>query len=216
MDDKMQAKVCKHLKSGKLYAKLAVAIDCTNATNGRHMAVYAPMAGDPALYVRDVGEFAEKFSAMDQLASSITLSGQGLNFKYPLFDLLPGLLARVEAIHGPMIPALVEETIVEAMKDDSLPGSVIYQLQALCGFVERMRDVGLFLPMVVKIQRPLSSNVENPGYLVYNEDRSLMEEMSGDAFSEYFEEGDLKIYAYARLWADGTFQVVCRVEAQPW
>lgn len=54
--------VARHLKTGKLYKVIGEAVDCTNATDGRHMVIYQR---DEMVFVREASEFMEKFEAVD-------------------------------------------------------------------------------------------------------------------------------------------------------
>lgn len=62
-----------HLKTGKLYLRLALALDCTNTRGGheagRRMAVYLP-ARLTAVYVRDSGEFGAGFRPVPVLEAA--------------------------------------------------------------------------------------------------------------------------------------------------
>jgi hypothetical protein len=74
--------------------------------------------------------------------------------------------------------------------------------------------------MILKIQKPLSGNVEPPEILVYNEDRSVTEsipmswfdihELFGDDVKQYWD-GDI-------IEANGTKNIELhkQVKAQPW
>lgn len=91
-------------------------------------------------------------------------------------------------------------------------------------FIASMEEAKLFLPMVLKVQRPLSSNA--PGFdtdpdkkkvcLIYNEDRSVCETMFIDDGALVWMGEDPKMYVTSRLWGDGTLQLIARIEAQPW
>lgn len=51
-----------HHKSGRRYLLLAFAIDCTNARNGKEVAIYCPDDNEHTIYVRELDEFNAKFS----------------------------------------------------------------------------------------------------------------------------------------------------------
>lgn len=55
-----------HNKTGEVYVLKDIVIDCTNATNGRPMALYKRLLGSPSdvahLFVRELREFEEKFT----------------------------------------------------------------------------------------------------------------------------------------------------------
>lgn len=87
-------------------------------------------------------------------------------------------------------------------------------------FYHTMAEAKFFTPLVLKVQRPLSTNdpemMEPGACMAYNEDRSLLQHLTLDADAmEWFEE-DFKMYVDCRLWIDGTLQVLRRIEEQPW
>ena len=55
-----------HDKTGEVYILKNIVTDCTNATNGRFMALYRRLIGSPSevahLFVRELREFEEKFT----------------------------------------------------------------------------------------------------------------------------------------------------------
>lgn len=51
----------RHLKTGNLYRLLTVAVDCTNALNGRSVAIYCPDDNEHSIYVRELEEFESRF-----------------------------------------------------------------------------------------------------------------------------------------------------------
>lgn len=58
----------KHIKSGRVYTFIAVAIDGTNATDGRQMVIYYGPTRDGTLcglFVREYTEFHEKFKVIN-------------------------------------------------------------------------------------------------------------------------------------------------------
>lgn len=55
----------RHLKSGRLYHKVGVAIDATNATEGRTMVIYCREDDPRAFFVREHEEFMKKFERVD-------------------------------------------------------------------------------------------------------------------------------------------------------
>lgn len=121
----------------------------------------------------------------------------------PLLDLLKGAVALMdETIHTltPLVPLEHAEP-----------------LKLIRGFLTDMSEAGVAETMIIKVQRPLTSNMETPPYLVYNEDRSLMDHVTLEdpAIIDWFE-GDPKMYVEARLWIDGTLQLLRRVEEQDW
>jgi len=54
----------RHIKTGKIYRKFNIElIDATNATDGRHMALYQNANGD--MFTRELTEFFAKFEPCD-------------------------------------------------------------------------------------------------------------------------------------------------------
>lgn len=121
----------------------------------------------------------------------------------PLLDILKGAVANLENAKSCLISLNPEQQAAT--------------LGSVSTFLHTLHEVGVAELLIVKIQAPLSSNVENPGYLIYNEDRSLMDQvvLEDPAIIEWFS-GDPKMYVEARLWIDGTLQLMRRVEEQDW
>ena len=55
----------RHNKTGNIYASFGTVKDCTNATEGRELVLYA-MPGCTQWYARERAEFEEKFSHVPQ------------------------------------------------------------------------------------------------------------------------------------------------------
>ena len=53
-----------HKKTGKIYLLLATGIDCTNSRHGAAVAVYCPDDDQNTIYVRDLNEFEDRFTAL--------------------------------------------------------------------------------------------------------------------------------------------------------
>lgn len=84
-------------------------------------------------------------------------------------------------------------------------------------FIEEMAVAKLYEPMILKVQRPITTNDPDNQLLMYNEDRSLMEQMVFDDPNLYSWFGDdYKMYVKARLWVSGQLQLIKRVENQSW
>lgn len=84
-------------------------------------------------------------------------------------------------------------------------------------FVEEMAVAKLYEPMMLKVQRPIATNGPDKQLLIYNEDRSLQEQMVFDDPNLYSWFGDdYKMYVSARLWCNGQLQLIAREEDQPW
>lgn len=91
-------------------------------------------------------------------------------------------------------------------------------------FIATMEEAKLFASLTLKIQRPLTSN--DPDFdtdpkkkkvcLVYTENMEINETMFIDDFAFNWMGEDLKMYVSARLWGDGTLQLIERIGEQPW
>lgn len=211
----MEPKLFANIKTGKLYGALTQVTDATNSCPKEEQikTLYIGLEDDD-LFVRDSKEFKEKFKPALDFSNAPILDRQLLGIKYPMIDFICGFVAKVEAVDGPLILS-EQQAYLDLLKpeEEALGTSML----SLLGSVIEMEAAGFFKPLLVKIQRPITSNMESPPCLVYNEDRTFMHEMAMDSgIMDFFEEGDLKIYAHARLWANGTFQVVCTTEAQDW
>lgn len=68
---------------------------------------------------------------------------------------------------------------------------------------------------IFKIQRPLSSSIGAPQYLVYNEDRSVLFEAPAKAAHHLFKHGELKIYVEGS-YRSGELIGAVRVPNQDW
>lgn len=116
----------------------------------------------------------------------------------PLLAVLQGLVCHVDAM-AEHLPFATPEA--EAAKE----------------YVESMGANGFYEGMIVKMQLPLHSTEPGGGLcLVYNQDRSLLTELVVDSTVLSLFDRDVKIFAFSRLWLDGTFQVVRRVGEQGW
>jgi hypothetical protein len=71
------------------------------------------------------------------------------------------------------------------------------------------------MDMIIKIQRPLSTNEINPMALLYNKDRSFEHMLPYADLAQYFIDGDLKVYHIATLEGDD-FRIGDRVDDQNW
>lgn len=214
----METRFFANKKTQHLYALLAPVLNATNdcPEEKKALNLYVDLSS-PDLYVREVAEFKDKFEPSSEAPPEAILQRQITGCKYPLLDILCGFVAKMERISGPLIPAVQEEYLkILTESGDAEDAEVVSNLTEAMLSVSTMEAAGLFQTMLVKIQRPLSSNVENPGCLVYNEERTFLSELSMDSGIMDLFNDELKIYAYARLWADGTFQVVCPVDEQPW
>lgn len=195
-------------KNREPYLAQGTVVNATNSANGSPMMLYQSLK-DGALYVRDLMEFGVKFSSTDVAMSEI-ISRQA-SPHLPLLSVLQGLVTRFDGVLD-FLQGIADQ---ESPEEPELP-VLLNVLDDHRSFLDELALAGLFTPLVVKVQRPLASNTPNPGFLVYNEDRSLMEELAMDpAIIEWFGD-DLKMYAKVRLWVDGTLQMVCRVEDLPW
>ena len=70
--------------------------------------------------------------------------------------------------------------------------------------------------MIVKIQRPLGSNEENPPALVYNESHSFETMIPMAALEHLFGQANPEVIYHKAKRIKGGLQIGKRVAAQPW
>lgn len=131
--------------------------------------------------------------------------------KNPLISILQGMTVVLEDTLG------VLEDVNETPELAGTQSIDAWLLEAHA-FIDELAVSGLFEPMILKVQRPISTNA--PEYmeqiLVYNEDRSLMEQLKVDETLMSMFGDDFKMYCKARLWVDGVLQLTARCEEQEW
>lgn len=122
----------------------------------------------------------------------------------PLLDLLKGAVAHMDT------------TIMNAGKylTEDTRSDVLGNMPA---FLDSLLECGVSQAMVVKVQAPLAGNHPEVLYLIYNEERDLMDHVRLDdpAIVGWFN-GEPKMYCNARLWIDGTLQLLHRTTEQDW
>lgn len=200
--------VYKHTKTGNLYFVRGTAVDATNARSGNKVVQYQSLH-DGAEYVRDEAEFLSKFT-MFQHDPNETLARQGLK-QNALLPILIGTMAHYDdacARVETCLPLCNGDNYEEAELDEFFGRREEFELE--------MATAGLFRPFILKVQVPLASNQDNPPCLVYDESRTLMTELHIDPSGLLWLQGDPKMYVKARLWLDGTMQLVERVEDREW
>lgn len=70
---------------------------------------------------------------------------------------------------------------------------------------------------IFKIQRPLATNApEHPGFLIYNEDRSIQEIIPYEFLSHVWPGDRLKIYVLGRMDEKGQLFIEEVVDEQDW
>lgn len=203
--------IFKHNSTGEL-----VQLSATVPMDGSDVKVcvfmpLGPLKGSMPLIALPEGEFKARYSLMKMDMSVI--QNQGLSFD-PLLSILQGAVAWMDL--GRAASGATDATSVDK--------SVMFNLWAseVEAYLLEMGVAGLFLPMVVKIQRPVARYLSNAKQeekdvcLVYNQDQSFLQELELDSRAMSMFGDSYKIYATARLWVDGTFQVVEVVDAQPW
>ena len=128
----------------------------------------------------------------------------------PLLSLLQRAVAHLDS----MLDLMAEFNVDD--KGEVLSSMVAEFCDEQQAFIEELAVAKLFEPMILKVQRPLATNDPTPHVLVYNEDRSVMEQMSlaDPSLYEWFGD-DFKMYVDARLWADGCLQLVARRFEEP-
>ena len=61
-------KIWKNNKNGNLYGVINTVINATNANDGQVMVLYTSLSKTPtSLYVRECGEFIQKFTKMEEI-----------------------------------------------------------------------------------------------------------------------------------------------------
>ena len=106
------------------------------------------------------------------------------------------------------------------MMDTLLEAPVVSEEQVLRyhQYVAALEKAGLLKGMIIKVQQALYP--QGGPILIYNEDRSVMEQFDHDPESPLakgFEQAKAhKYYAHARYWADGRLQLVRAEDDQPW
>lgn len=204
--------------SKKLYSVLGNVVDTTITCpeEQRPKTLYMDLE-DTSLCVRSTSELKAFFSPALEETPSEVLERQSLNIKYPLLDIILGLVANLDESLVPMVPEICDGYLTYlADCSDHDPGYIASVKNALAT-VTGLEKAGLFRSLVVKIQIPLETNAVTPACLVYTEDRSFshLMAMSPDIIALAGE--DSKVYAHARLWVNGVFQVVCATEEDlPW
>lgn len=137
--------------------------------------------------------------------------------KNPLLSILTGIAARLDDA-----TAIISDVSEDAKEDGAKDlGEFLDQVVTSNGeFFKSLEDAGLFLPLVLKVQVPLSTNdpdmLEPGACLAYNKERTLVEHLTLPPETMEWFEGDPKMYVRCRLWIDGTLQVMTRIEDQPW
>lgn len=70
--------------------------------------------------------------------------------------------------------------------------------------------------MIVKVQRPLMCVGEGPTALIYNEDRSYVDQPGwSEMFEQLFDDGELKVYWNAEI-VDDTLVFLNKVKPREW
>ena len=66
-----------HNKTGKTYLLLATGVDCTNSRDGTAVAIYCHDDNQNTIYVRDLNEFNDRFTAKLPMSFSAEVSCGG-------------------------------------------------------------------------------------------------------------------------------------------
>lgn len=123
----------------------------------------------------------------------------------PLLDIFKGAVAIMEK-------AKANLTACE-------PDGLVSSLGEITEFLKAISENCLSECMIVKVQKPLSYSgpLKDAPYLMYSEDRSLMDQivLNDPSIVEMFGD-DPKMYVNARLWVDGTLQIIDRTDDQDW
>lgn len=122
-----------------------------------------------------------------------------------LLTVLQGAITRLEGLNE-IVPYHEDNSTVAQMLDDNK------------AFIEELAVAGLCRVLILKVQRPITTNDPNMKAgvcLVYSEDQSLNQFLQVGAAMEWFQE-DFKMFVKARLWADGVLQLIARAGDQPW
>lgn len=133
----------------------------------------------------------------------------------PLLTVLQGAVSRLEDM-----TAAARSFFDQARAGLSIPETmkVLAHFDDQDAFIEELQVAGLCREMIVKVQRPISTNdpnMEEGVCLVYNEDQSLNQFIQIGQAMEWFN-GDFKMYVRVRFWNDGVLQIIARTDDQPW
>lgn len=145
--------------------------------------------------------------------------GKQLIAPNPYDVIMRGAVARLDAMVE-IIDLLKVTAVADADKEFDSPILEEWK-DSVETFLTELGVVKLFTGLVLKLQRPLSTNEDVPVILAYNEDRSLMEQLTIDEgvltyFGDPGTQEEFKVFVFARLWQDGTLQIVKNVEWQDW
>lgn len=106
----------RHLKTGNIYEAMCIVTDCTNARDGTDCMLYGRTVapGESRMFVRELGEFNEKFAMVREGIVSRAVTGETVqNAEQALaaeVDCLRTKLAAIEAERGVVRGYLVEWT----------------------------------------------------------------------------------------------------------
>lgn len=129
--------------------------------------------------------------------------------------ILRGAVARLDFMVETI--KIMEPFLMEGPDDTGVAQTMLEWKESTEAYLVEMGVAKLFTGMVLKLQKPVFSNEVEPLYLAYNEDRSLMEHMHASPEVEaFFQEGVFKVFVFARLWKDGTLQLVSEAGWQEW
>lgn len=198
--------IYQNLKNGDLYILQGVAANCTNdcPPDKKTMVRYQSLTTGED-FVREAVEFHQKF-VLHEGSPSEALNRQGQKFN-ALLPVLIGTIARLDSALG----ILRDEA--ETMVGESILRDYIEENDQ---FILELAVANMFMPMILKVQAPVSSNDPDAPYLVYNESRSLDTMITVDEGVVSMFGNDLKVFVQARVWVDGTLQIVGRAEDQSW
>jgi len=128
-----------------------------------------------------------------------------------LLTILQGAVARLDTLI-----AILDEAVGEDRAGNS-SSQVFHAIEDTRYFIEELGVAGAYNFVLLKVQRPLSTNADVPHLLVYSEDRSVSCEITFDdqEIMDWFG-GDYKMYVKARFWCDGVIQLLSRADDQPW
>lgn len=147
----------------------------------------------------------QRLPSSEKILSYLDKQGTESN---PLLPILLGVVSRLDT---------AIDVLTQIQGDNELLQEFVLENQE---FMTNMAIAGLFLPLVLKVQRLITTNnpdmLKEGAVLVYDEDQRLCQEMVIDPSAYAWFGDDFKMYVSARLWANGTLQLMSRIQDQEW
>lgn len=126
--------------------------------------------------------------------------------KNPLLPIVMESLTRLDEILQIMTDPLTEFPAAENSE----------WCQDYFAYTYGLEDRGLFDTHILKLEAPPYSSAANPECLVCNQTKSVMAQIPHDETIMIWLEGRPQVYMEARIWVDGTIQLVRLVDDKAW